>query len=73
MTVLLFFNKNKTTAAGVKCCVATIKRLPAFHHNADYIFISFGIIKPVLVILKIGYRLSLYWGGGCGEWGPFTH
>ena len=28
------------------------------HHNAEYIFISFGIIEPIPVILKIKYRFK---------------
>ena len=46
------------TAAGVKCRAAAVKHLPVLHHSADYIFISFGIIDPVLVSLKVEYRLS---------------
>ena len=34
------------TAASGKCCVAALK-------CADYIFISFGIIEPILVTLKM--------------------
>ena len=30
-----------------------VERLPALHHSADYIFISFGITGPVVVALKI--------------------
>ena len=41
--------------SGVKCRVATVKRLPVLHHSADYISISFEII---LVSLKIEYPLS---------------
>ena len=41
------------TAADVKCHVATVKDFPVFHHKADYILISFGIIKSILITLKI--------------------
>ena len=41
------------TAAGVKCCVAAVKRLPVLHHSADYIFVSIWIIETILVTLKI--------------------
>ena len=53
--VLLLFN---FTAAGVKCRVAAVKPLPILHHKADYICISFGIIEPILVSLKIEHRIS---------------
>ena len=33
--------------------MADVKRLPVYHHSADYILISFGIIDPILVTLKI--------------------
>ena len=33
--------------------VVAVKRLPVLHHGAEYIFISFGIIEPILVTLKI--------------------
>ena len=39
------------------------------HRSAYYIFISFGIIDPILVTLKIENRLSWCWGGGGGEGG----
>ena len=45
------------TAAGVKCRVAAVQRLPVLHHSADYILITFGIIEPILLTLKIEYRL----------------
>ena len=50
LDVLFYF-----TAAGAKCHVAAVKR-----HGADYILqcIFFGIFEPVLVTLKIEYRLS---------------
>ena len=38
-------------------CVA-VKRLPVLQYIADYIFVPFGIIGPILVNLKIEYRLS---------------
>ena len=44
------------TAAGVKCCVVAVR--PRTSHGADDIFISFGIIKPILITLKVEYRLS---------------
>ena len=34
------------------------------HCSADYSFISFVIIDPILVTLKIEYRLSRGCGGG---------
>ena len=36
-----------------KCLVAAVKHLPVLLSSADYIFISFWIIKPYLVTLKI--------------------
>ena len=36
------------TAAGCKCRVAAVKRLPVLHNSAVYFFTSFGIIKPIL-------------------------
>ena len=27
-------------------------------HSAEYIFISFGVIVPILITLKLEYRLS---------------
>ena len=47
------------TAAGVKCRVAAVKRLPVLDHSAEYVFIFFffgggggggGIIEHILVI-----------------------
>ena len=38
--------------------MAAVKSLPVHHHSAGYIFIFFWIIQPILVILKIEYRLS---------------
>ena len=35
---------------------------PVLHHSTDFIFISFEIIEPILVSLKIEYRLSQYKG-----------
>ena len=46
--------------AGIKCRVAAVKRPFVFHHSADYIFISFGVIEPILLTSKIVYRLSRY-------------
>ena len=44
-----------------------LKHLPVLNHSADYICISFGIIEPILVILKIEYRSSRrYVCGGRG-------
>ena len=62
------------TAAGVKYRVATVKIFPVLDHNADYIFISFGIIEPIQVTLKIEYRFRQWEGEGRGrgggvEWG----
>ena len=42
--------------------VVAVKRLPVLHHGAEYIFISFGIIEPILVTLKIPLKPVL--GGG---------
>ena len=53
-------------AASVKCRMAAVKRLPVLHHSADYFF-SFGINEPVLVTLKIQYRLRSCVGGGGGD------
>ena len=39
--------------------MAAVKRLRVILHSADYIFVSFGIIDPILVTLKIEYRLNL--------------
>ena len=44
--------------AGIKDRVAAVKRLLVLHHSADYIFISFGAIQPILITFKILYRLS---------------
>ena len=49
--------------AGVRCRVTAVKRLPVLH-SADYTFISFGIIEPVRVSLKILLKPEL---GGEGE------
>ena len=37
--------------------VAAVKSLSVHHPNAGYILFPFGIIEPILVILKIEYRL----------------
>ena len=37
------------------CRVAAVKSLLVHHPSAGYIFISFGNIEPILVILKIEY------------------
>ena len=52
---VLFFLFPKTpfrflfyfTAAGVKCCVVSLKRLTVLHQNANYIFIFLGSLRPV--------------------------
>ena len=51
MTVLIFFKPfldNKTSIfeeyGAFKCSVIDVKCLPIFHHGANFIFISFGII-----------------------------
>ena len=54
------------------CRVAAVQSLPVYHHSADYVFKFFGIIEPILVILKVEYRLSrrlrgVGGGGGVGE------
>ena len=58
--------------------VAAVKSFPIRHHNADYIFISFGITELFLISLKIEYRLGrgkqvcvrvLVGGGGGGGGG----
>ena len=41
------------TVAGVESRVAAVKLLLVLHYRTDYIFISFGIIAPILVTLKI--------------------
>ena len=46
------------TAAGVKCRVSAVKSLPVLHHSVDSIFISFGIIGPIRVTLRIEDCLS---------------
>ena len=38
--------------------MAAVKRLPALHYSADYVYISFGIIEPIMITLKIEYLLS---------------
>ena len=40
------------------------KKPPVHRHSAGYIFFSFWIIEPILVILKIEYRFGGR-GGGC--------
>ena len=40
------------TEAHVKCCVAAVECLPLLHNSADYTFISFGIIGPLVVSFK---------------------
>ena len=57
LTLFTFWVRHLTLLKLVFCCVAVIKSLPV-HHSADY-FISSGIIKHILVILKIKYRLAL--------------
>ena len=47
-----FQNVLIVTAAGVECRVAALKSLPVLHHNADYIFWSFGIIEIMLVCFE---------------------
>ena len=47
------------TAAGVSAEWRR-KTFPVFHYSAGYIFVSFGIIEPILVTLKIEYCLSRY-------------
>ena len=39
--------------------VADVERLPVLHHDADYIFISFGIIGLVVVSLKMEFCLCI--------------
>ena len=51
------------TAAGVKCGVATLKRLPMLHHGAYYIFWSFGITELMLVCLEYTILLNSTLGG----------
>ena len=60
---LLDFYFTYFTAAGVKCRVAAVKRLPVLHHSADHIFISFGITEAILVALKTKYLLPVPKGG----------
>ena len=54
--VFFVYNGNLVTA---------VKRLPVFHCSADYIFISFGIIEPILVTFDNKYRLSPVLVGVC--------
>ena len=49
--------------------MASIECLHVLHHTADYIFISFGIIEPILVTFKTEYRLCRCGGGGGGGGG----
>ena len=37
--------------------MAAVERLPVLHHSTDYIFIVFGIIRPIAVSLKKGVVL----------------
>ena len=39
--------------------MVAVKWLAILHHNADCIFISFGIIKRILVTFKIKYHLRM--------------
>ena len=48
------------TAADAKCRVSAVKRFLVLHHRTDYTFISFGIIEPILITLKIEYLLIWY-------------
>ena len=49
------------------CRVAAVSLL--VHHHRLYL-ISFGIIEPILIILKIEYRFKpALWGGGGGSGG----
>ena len=45
------------------CATAAVKSLSAHHHSAGYIFISFEIIQPTLVILKNRIPLKPALGG----------
>ena len=51
------------------CRVKAVKSLPVHFYSAGYILISFGVIEPILVILKIKYRLPALGGGGGGRGG----
>ena len=48
-------------AAGVKCCVAAVKRLTILHHSAFFIFITitrlykFDPLKPHFYVVKLGF------------------
>ena len=53
------------TTVSVKCRVAAVKYLPVLHHSANYIFISFATIEPILITLKIEYRLKPVLRGVC--------
>ena len=35
--------------------MAVVERLPVLHHSADYIFISFRIVGPIVVSLKMAF------------------
>ena len=45
------------------CRVATVECLPVHHHNADYIFWSFGIIGFILSYLENSVLLKPVLGG----------
>ena len=45
------------------CRVAAVKRLPVYHHSADFIFWSFGTIEFILSHLKIRVPLKPVQGG----------
>ena len=45
-----------------------ISMVPKTFEQLTFDCISFGIIKPILVTLKVEYRFSRCWGGGAG-WG----
>ena len=53
-------------SCGVKGHVAAaVRHFPILHHSADYIHISFRIIEPILVTLKI-------WIGGMYSLANYT-
>ena len=52
--------------AAVLCRVAAVKRLPEYHHSADYIFWSFRIIVLILSQFENRVLLKPVLGGGGG-------
>ena len=53
-------------AAGVKCHVVAAKMFLVLHHIADFIYISFGIIEPCMIVSKSS--IALHWREGKRVW-----